>query len=154
VAKRVSLDVVRSVVPGVSAQKRSKSRKDGPGRVPSHLVRREFTYFFQIRRPVSLAPCGGAGPPIRVRLGVLPRQEAQRRASWLGAPAQARFKRWRYQAAPQADGDFPCSDVGFPKGNGPEEFLANMLTFLEDAAAKIANPPVVSQLHHQLGHDL
>ncbi|MGY4499452.1 integrase [Bradyrhizobium sp. GM24.11] len=33
------------------------------------------------------------------------------------------------------------SGVGFPKGESPEEFLANMLTFLESAAAKIANPP-------------
>ena len=38
-------------------------------------------------------------------------------------------------------GEIPCSDVGFPKGNSPEEFLANMLAFLETAAAKIANPP-------------
>ncbi|WFU39201.1 hypothetical protein QA640_33245 [Bradyrhizobium sp. CB82] len=37
--------------------------------------------------------------------------------------------------------ELPCSDVGFPKGDSPEEFLANMLAFLETAAANIANPP-------------
>lgn len=37
--------------------------------------------------------------------------------------------------------EIPCSDVGFPKGDNPQEFLANMLAFLETAAAKIANPP-------------
>ena len=37
--------------------------------------------------------------------------------------------------------EIPCSDVGFPKGNSPEEFLAKMLAFLGAAAAKIANPP-------------
>lgn len=36
--------------------------------------------------------------------------------------------------------EIPSSDVGFLKGDSPEEFLANMLAFLE-AAAKIANPP-------------
>ena len=28
--------------------------------------------------------------------------------------------------------EFPHSDVGFPKGDSPEEFLANMVTFLEE----------------------
>lgn len=37
--------------------------------------------------------------------------------------------------------EIPCSDVGFPKGESPEEFHANMLAFLETAASKIANPP-------------
>lgn len=37
--------------------------------------------------------------------------------------------------------EIPCNDVGFPKGNSSKEFLANMLAFLETAAAKIANPP-------------
>ena len=40
-----------------------------------------------------------------------------------------------------AEEGYPCSDVGFPKGDSPEEFLANMLAFLENAAAKITNPP-------------
>lgn len=40
----------------------------------------------------------------------------------------------------QAGEDLPSSDVGFPKGNSPEEFLTNMLAFLENAAAKIAYP--------------
>jgi hypothetical protein len=36
--------------------------------------------------------------------------------------------------------EFPHSDVGFPKGDSPEEFLANMMTFLKGAAAKLENP--------------
>ena len=43
--------------------------------------------------------------------------------------------------------EFPHSDVGFPKGAAPEEFLANMMTFLKGAAAKLdspAPPPVFS----------
>jgi hypothetical protein len=45
-----------------------------------------------------------------------------------------------------AEEGFPCSDVGFPKGNCPEEFLANMLALLEDAAAKIGNPPFLARI--------
>ncbi|TYO63724.1 hypothetical protein FXV83_25730 [Bradyrhizobium hipponense] len=44
-------------------------------------------------------------------------------------------------SATHIGGEIPCSDVAFPKGNSPEEFLASMLAFLEAAAAKIANPP-------------
>lgn len=43
--------------------------------------------------------------------------------------------------------EFPPSDVGFPKGDSPEEFLANMMTYLKEAAAKLENPappPVLS----------
>jgi integrase len=76
-----------------------------------------------------------------VRLGVLPRREAQRRASWLGALAQTGFSQWRCGVNIHTGEEVPCSDVGFPKGDSPEEFLANMLAFLEAAAAKIANPP-------------
>ncbi|UPK37137.1 hypothetical protein IVB18_07400 [Bradyrhizobium sp. 186] len=36
--------------------------------------------------------------------------------------------------------EFPHSDVGFPKGDSPEEFLANMMTFLQEAAARFENP--------------
>lgn len=39
----------------------------------------------------------------------------------------------------QTGEEVPYSDVGFPKGNSPEEFLANMLAFLEAGAAKIAS---------------
>ena len=77
-AKRVSLDVVRNVIRADNTAKRPKARKDGPGRVPSYLVRRLSTYFFQIRPPASLAPCGASCPPIRVRLGVLPRPLRER----------------------------------------------------------------------------
>ncbi|MBW5435364.1 hypothetical protein FXB41_11405 [Bradyrhizobium canariense] len=37
--------------------------------------------------------------------------------------------------------EISSSDVGFPRGDSPEEFLTNMLAFLETAAAKIAKPP-------------
>jgi hypothetical protein len=37
-------------------------------------------------------------------------------------------------------GQFPFSEVGFPKGDSPEEFLRNMVTFLEEGAAKVAKP--------------
>jgi hypothetical protein len=72
---------------------------------------------------------------------VLPHREARRRASWLGALAQTGFSQWRGGVNTHIGEEIPCSDVGFPKGNSPEEFLANMLAFLETAAAKIANPP-------------
>jgi hypothetical protein len=39
-----------------------------------------------------------------------------------------------------AYGAFPQSDVGFPKGDSPEEFLDNMMAFLKEAAAKLENP--------------
>jgi hypothetical protein len=72
---------------------------------------------------------------------VLPHREARRRASWLRALAQTGFSHWRCGVNNHAEEGYPCSDVGFPKGGSPEEFLANMLAFLENAAAKIANPP-------------
>jgi hypothetical protein len=40
-----------------------------------------------------------------------------------------------------SDSLFPQSDVGFPKGNSPEEFLYHMFVFIQEGAAKIANPP-------------
>lgn len=33
--------------------------------------------------------------------------------------------------------EFPQSDVGLPKGDNPEAFPANMMTFLKGAAAKV-----------------
>jgi hypothetical protein len=71
---------------------------------------------------------------------VLPKREAQRRAAWLGTLAQAGFGEWRRHLEGYAYSEFPRSDVGFPKGDSPEEFLANMMTFLKGAAAKIENP--------------
>jgi hypothetical protein len=136
-AKRVSLDVVRKVVRGGTSKKRAGVQKNGLRRAPSYLVRRLSTYFFQIRPPASLDPADGPCPPIRVRLGVLPRWEAQRRAAWLGTMAQASFGQWRRHMQGGGEGVIPSSDVGFPKGNGPEEFLANMMTFLKDSAAKL-----------------
>ena len=137
VPKRVSLEVVHKVVHGGAA---AKQRQAGRRRnAPSYLVRRLSTYFFQIRPP-QLAPGSGPCAPIRVRLGVLPRREAQRRAAWLGTLAQAGFGEWRRHLEGFAYGEFPQSDVGFPKGDSPEEFLDNMMTFLKQAAAKLDNP--------------
>jgi hypothetical protein len=141
VSKRVSRIVVRKVVQQKSASERPARRSRGPGRAPTYLVRRLSTYFFQIRPPANLAVGLSSCAPIRVRLGVLPHREAQRRASWLGALAQTGFSQWRSGVNTHIGEEIPCSDVGFPKGNSPEEFLANMLAFLETAAAKIANPP-------------
>jgi hypothetical protein len=116
VAKRVCLDVVRNVVRADDVAKRPKSRKDGVGRVPSYLVQRLSTYFFQIRPPASLAPCGASCPPIRVRLGVLPKRDARRHAAWLGTLAQSAFEHRRRGVEGLEYGEFPQSDVGFPKG--------------------------------------
>jgi hypothetical protein len=71
---------------------------------------------------------------------VLSKREAQRRAAWLGTLAQAGFGEWRRHLEGLAYSEFPHSDVGFPKGDSPEEFLANMMTFLQEAAAKFENP--------------
>lgn len=140
-SKRVSTNVVHEVVQQKRASKGPARWPRGPGRAPTYLVRRLSTYFFQIRPPSNLAARLPSCAPIRVRLGVLPHREAQRRASWLGALAQTGFSQWRGRLSTDIGGEIPCSDVGFPKGNSPEEFLANMLAFLEAAAAKIANPP-------------
>jgi hypothetical protein len=145
VPKRVSLDVVHKVVhSGIAAEKRRTGRSR---RAPSYLVHRLSTYFFQIRPPRELAPGHGPCAPVRVRLGVLSKREAQRRAAWLGTLAQAGFGEWRRHLEGYAYSEFPHSDVGFPKGDSPEEFMANMMTFLKGAAAKLdspAPPPVFS----------
>jgi hypothetical protein len=141
VSKRVPRNVARKVVQQKSASERPARRPRGAGRAPTYLVCRLSTYFFQIRPPSNLAVGLPSCAPIRVRLGVLPHREAQRRASWLGALARTGFSQWRCGVNIQAREEFPCSNVGFPKGDSPEEFLANMLAFLETAAAKIANPP-------------
>lgn len=140
-SKRVSRIVVYEVGHQKSGSERPARRPRGPGRAPTYLVRRLSTYFFQIRPPSNLAARLPSCAPIRVRLGVLPHREAQRRASWLGALAQTGFSQWRGGVNTHTGIEIPSSDVGFPKGSSPEEFLANMLAFLEAAAAKIANPP-------------
>jgi hypothetical protein len=138
VPKRVSLDVVHKVVHGGVAE--NKRRTGRPRNAPSYLVRRLSTYFLQIRPPRELAPGSGPCAPIRVRLGVLPKREAQRRTAWLGTLAQAGFGEWRRHLEGFAYSGFPHSDVGFPKGDSPDEFLANMMTFLQKAAARFENP--------------
>jgi hypothetical protein len=136
VAKRVSPEVVRKVVHD-GGVKRPTSR---PRRGPSYLVRRLSTYFFQIRPPRDLAASGHPCAPIRVRLGVLPKREAQRRAAWLGTLAQAAFGKWRGHLEGDAYSEFPHSDVGFPKEDSPEDFLANMEAFLKEGAARLEGP--------------
>jgi hypothetical protein len=54
--------------------------------------------------------------------------------------AQAGFDEGRRHLEGYAYSEFPPGDVGFPKGDSPEEFLANMITFLKAAAAKLENP--------------
>ncbi|MBR0990744.1 hypothetical protein JQ580_08465 [Bradyrhizobium japonicum] len=78
---------------------------------------------------------------------MLPKREAHRRAAWLGTLAQAGFGEWRRHLEGYAYSQFPPSEVGFPKGDSPEEFFANMMAFLNEAAAKLerpAPPPVFS----------
>lgn len=60
------------------------SRRRG---APTYVVRRLSMYFFQIRPPRDLAGEGIPVAPIRVRLGVLAKREAHRRAVWLGTLA-------------------------------------------------------------------
>ncbi|MET4291185.1 transposase [Bradyrhizobium sp. LB8.2] len=64
-----------------------------PHKVRYYLERRDAdfeqkmsTYFFQIRPPHDLAPVGGSCAPIRVRLGVLSKREAQLGPPGLSAP--------------------------------------------------------------------
>ena len=45
-----------------------------------------------------------------------------------------------------AYGEFPQSDVGFPKGDSPEEFLDNMMSFLKEAAARLEKPAPLSAI--------
>jgi hypothetical protein len=73
---------------------------------------------------------------------------------WLGALAQTGFSQWRCGVNIHTGEEIPCSDVGFPKGNSPEEFLANMLAFLETAAAKVANPPPWPDFSPDVLHDI
>jgi hypothetical protein len=75
-----------------------------------------------------------------VRLGVLSKRDARRRAAWLGTLAQAAFGQWRHHVESVGYSEFPRSDVGFPTGDSPEEFLANMVTFLKEGAAKLETP--------------
>jgi hypothetical protein len=58
-------------------------------------VRRRGVFFFQVRPPKALAAFRIQLDPIRVRLGVLARREAQRRALTLGALAHDAFDAWR-----------------------------------------------------------
>jgi hypothetical protein len=60
--------------------------------------------------------------------------------AWLGTLAQAGFGEWRRRLEGSAYSEFPRGDVGFPKGDSPEVFLANMMTFLKEAAATFENP--------------
>ena len=53
-----------------------------------------------------------------------------------------------------AEEGFPCSDVGFPKGNCPEEFLANMLALLEDRLPKLAIPPSWPEFSPEVMRDI
>lgn len=68
----MSKRVVRSVVHNVA-------RGEGFNRVPSCLVSRRGVQFFQVWLPRVLAQ-GQDTPPLRIRLGRIPEQDAQRHA--------------------------------------------------------------------------
>lgn len=92
-SKRVSPQVVRNVVRDGSPPPREAGARRP--RTPSYLVRRRGVHYFQVRPPKGLVACQGVLPPMRVRLGVLPRRDAQRRALTLGALAHDVFDAWR-----------------------------------------------------------
>jgi hypothetical protein len=79
-AKRVVRDVVHNVVRDGKRHAGDNGRGHAAiirrARAPAYLVCRRGVYFFQIRVPDALVPCRVV-PPIRVRLGRLPRREAQ-----------------------------------------------------------------------------
>ncbi|KAA5595505.1 hypothetical protein [Blastochloris sulfoviridis] len=99
------------------------------------------TYFFQIRIPADLAPGQQPCAPLRLRLGEMPKRDAQPRAGWLAMLAKAAFAdRRRLLNGQWTDTTPPLDGPGFPPGGSPEEFLDNMAAFLNEAAAKLASP--------------
>jgi hypothetical protein len=96
-------------------------------------------YFFQVRPPKALAAFRFPLDPIRVRLGVLARRKAQRRALTLGALAHDVFDDWRRHMELQTEET--RGEIGFEPGASHEEFMANMLAHLREAAARLENPP-------------
>lgn len=147
-AKRVSRDVVHNVVRQPASRKgagpnngrrRGQDATIGRGRAPSYLVCRRSVYFFQVRPPKVLAAFQLQLDPIRVRLGVLTRREAQRRAQTLGALAHDLFHHWRLYM--EAQTEETGGEIGFEPGASHEEFMANMLAHLREAAARLENAP-------------
>ena len=72
-AELVSREVVAKVVGNGGPLARAKTGSRGPGR---YLVRRDDSYFFQVRIPKWLVGCTRI-PPLRVKLGHCPRRAAQ-----------------------------------------------------------------------------
>ncbi len=138
-AKRVVRDVVRNVVhEQASREPAVRGVNIERGRAPSYLVCRRGVYFFQIRLPDGLVPCRVRASPVRVRLGRLARRQAQRQAARLGFMAQAAFERWRRHMDVQDEET--RGEIGFEPGASHEEFLANMLAHLREAAVRLQNP--------------
>jgi hypothetical protein len=101
-------------------------------------VRRGDVFFFQIRAPKDLVLCAKI-PPLRVKIGATTRRRAQDQASWLARLARAAFEaRLRVDRTMQPVGEV---ELGFPPGENDEEFLANLLAFLRNAAKLIDGPP-------------
>jgi hypothetical protein len=98
------------------------------------LVCRRGVYFFQIRVPDGLVPCG-VMPPIRVRLGRLPRREAQRLALRLHVDAADAFAQRRWQMRQQNE------QAESETGNvGSEQWIAGMQDMLAAGLARLQNP--------------
>ena len=142
-AKRVSRDVVAKVVGNGGPPARAKASFRGPGR---YLVRRDDSYFFQVRIPKGLVGCARI-PPLRVKLGHCPRRTAQAMAEGMARAAKDTFETLKMLTRSyefRAEGP-----LGFDPGSNPEEFHNNMMLFLERALAVVSRPPKVTARDHR-----
>lgn len=128
------LDVVHDGGRRAGDRRRGHGATIRPARAPSYLVCRRGVYFFQIRVPDGLVPCG-VMPPIRVRLGRLPRREAQRLALRLHVDAADAFAQRRWQMRQQNE------QAESETGNvGSEQWIAGMQDMLAAGLARLQNP--------------
>jgi integrase len=117
-AKRVSPEVVPKVV--------RVGRPNPTARAPTYLVKRRDVFFFQIRPTKTLVSCFGI-LPLRVRLGIRPRREAQDRAIRLAAITRRIFER----IAVGEDGKKNVEDdLAFSVGETGAEVRDDTLAFL------------------------
>jgi hypothetical protein len=137
-AKRVSREVVQKVVGFDALPATPETRTRAPGR---YLVRRDEVYFFQVRLPKALARSARI-PPLRIKLGTRPRREAQAMAEGMARAAKGVFE--TLTMLTRGDAFEAVGPLGFEPGTSPEEFRANMLSFLERASAIVSQRPKVT----------
>jgi hypothetical protein len=99
------------------------------GRAGRYLVVTGIHSSFQIRIPKSLVACRSL-PPLRVRLGVLGRREAQRRAEELAVLARRLFAERRR-----------TMDTNQDTNVGTEEWVECLLDHIKWGAARLQDPP-------------